>query len=45
MPIKKNYLDSEFKGLGDDDITPLDDDNLDKLLLDDKDSNDGSGKA
>jgi hypothetical protein len=45
MPIKKNYLNFKLKGLGDNDITPLDDDNLDKLLLDNKDSNDRSGKA
>jgi hypothetical protein len=36
MLIKKNYLDSEPKGLRDDDITSLDDDNLNKPLLDDK---------
>jgi hypothetical protein len=45
MPIKKNYLDSKLKGLKDDNITPLDDDNLDKLLLNNKDFNDGLGKA
>jgi hypothetical protein len=45
MPIKKNYLDSELKGLKDDNITPLNDNNLDKLLLNDEDSNNGSGKA
>jgi hypothetical protein len=36
MPIKKNYLDFELKGLKDDDITSLNDNNLDKPLLDDK---------
>ena len=45
MPIKKNYLDFKLKGLRDDDITPFNDNNLDKLLLDNKDFNDGSGKA
>jgi hypothetical protein len=45
MLIEKNYLDSELKGLRDNNITPLDDDNLDELLLDDEDSNNGSGKA
>jgi hypothetical protein len=45
MPIKKNYLNSKLKGLRDDNITPLDDNNLDKLLLDNKDFNNRSGKA
>jgi hypothetical protein len=45
MPIEKNYLDSELKGLRDDDITPLDDDNLDELLLNDEDFNNRLGKA
>jgi hypothetical protein len=45
MPIKKNYLNSKLKGLRDDDITPLNDNNLDELLLNDKDSNNRSGKA
>jgi hypothetical protein len=45
MLIKKNYLDFKLKGLRDDNITPLDDDNLDKLLLNNKDSDDRSGKA
>jgi hypothetical protein len=45
MPIKKNYLDSKPKGLGDNDIIPLNDNNLDELLLDNEDFNDGSGKA
>jgi hypothetical protein len=41
MPIKKNYLDFKLKGLKDNNITPLDD----KLLLNDKDFNNKSGKA
>jgi hypothetical protein len=41
MLIKKNYLNSKLKGLGDDDITPLDD----ELLSDDEDFNNRSGKA
>jgi hypothetical protein len=45
MLIKKNYLDFKLKGLKDDNITPLDDDNLNKLLLDNKDFNNGLGKA
>jgi hypothetical protein len=45
MLIKKNYLDFKLKGLKDNDITPLNDNNLDKLLLDNKDSNNRSGKA
>jgi hypothetical protein len=45
MPIEKNYLDFKLKGLRDNNITPLDDDNLDKLLSDNEDSNDGLGKA
>ena len=45
MLIKKNYLNFKLKGLRDDDITPLDDNNLDELLLDNKDFNDRSGKA
>jgi hypothetical protein len=45
MLIKKNYLNFKLKGLRDDDITPLDDDNLDKLLLDNEDFNDKLGKA
>jgi hypothetical protein len=45
MLIKKNYLDSKPKGLKDDNITPLDDNNLDKLLLNNEDFNNGSGKA
>jgi hypothetical protein len=45
MLIKKNYLNSKPKGLRDDDITPLDDDNLDELLLNNEDFNDGLRKA
>jgi hypothetical protein len=45
MPIKKNYLDFKFKGLRDDDITPLDNDNLNELLSDNEDFNNKSGKA
>jgi hypothetical protein len=41
MPIKKNYLDFKLKGLKDNNITPLND----KLLLNDKDFNNKSGKA
>jgi hypothetical protein len=45
MLIKKNYLDFELKGLRDDDITSLDDDNLDKPLSDDEGFNNKSGKV
>jgi hypothetical protein len=45
MPIKKNYLNFKLKGLKDDDITPLDNNNLNKLLLNNKDFNDKLGKA
>jgi hypothetical protein len=45
MPIKKNYLNSKLKGSGDDNITPFNDNNLDKLLSDNEDFNNGSGKA
>jgi hypothetical protein len=41
MLIKKNYLNFKLKGLRDDNITPLDN----KLLLNDEDFNNGSGKA
>jgi hypothetical protein len=41
MPIKKNYLNFKLKGLRDDNITPLDN----KLLLNNEDFNDKSGKA
>jgi hypothetical protein len=36
MPIKKNYLDFELKGLRDNDITSFDDDDLNKPLLNNK---------
>jgi hypothetical protein len=45
MPIEKNYLNFKLKGSGDNDITPLDDDNLDKLLLDNEDFNNRLRKA
>jgi hypothetical protein len=50
MLIKKNYLDFKLKGLRDDNITPfndnnLNDDNFNKLLLDDKDFNNRLRKA
>jgi hypothetical protein len=45
MLIKKNYLDFKLKGLRDNNITPLDNNNLNELLLDNKDFNDRSGKA
>jgi hypothetical protein len=45
MPIKKNYLDFELKGLRDDDITFLDDDNLNEPLSDDKGFDNESGKV
>jgi hypothetical protein len=41
MLIKKNYLNSKLKGLRDNNITPLDN----KLLLNNEDFNDKSGKA
>jgi hypothetical protein len=45
MLIKKNYLNFKLKGLKDNNITPLDDNNLNKLLLNDKDFNDRLRKA
>jgi hypothetical protein len=45
MLIKKNYLNFKLKGLRDNNITPLDDNNFDKLLLNDKDFNNKLGKA
>jgi hypothetical protein len=45
MLIKKNYLDFKLKGLRDNNITPFNDNNLDKLLLNNKDFNNRSGKA
>jgi hypothetical protein len=45
MPIKKNYLNFKLKGLRDNNITPFNNNNLDELLLNDKDFNNKSGKA
>jgi hypothetical protein len=45
MLIKKNYLNFKLKSLKDDNITPLDNNNLNELLLNDKDFNNRSGKA
>jgi hypothetical protein len=45
MLIEKNYLDFKLKGSGDDNITPFNNDNLDELLLNNKDFNNRSGKA
>jgi hypothetical protein len=45
MLIKKNYLNFKLKGLKNDNITLLDDDNFNKLLLNNKDFNNKSGKA
>jgi hypothetical protein len=45
MLIKKNYLNFKLKSLRDNNITPLDDNNLDELLLNNKDFNNKSGKA
>jgi hypothetical protein len=45
MLIKKNYLNFKLKGLRDDDITPFNNNNLNELLLNNKDFNDRSGKA
>jgi hypothetical protein len=45
MLIKKNYLNFKLKGLKDNNITPLNDNNLNKLLLNDKDFNNRLGKA
>jgi hypothetical protein len=50
MLIKKNYLNFKLKGLKDNNITPfnnnnLNDNNLNKLLLDNKDFNDKLRKA
>jgi hypothetical protein len=36
MSIKKNYLNSELKGLRDDDITSFNDNDLNKPLLNNK---------
>ena len=45
MLIKKNYLDFKLKGLRDDNITPFNDNNLNELLLNNKNFNNKSGKA
>jgi hypothetical protein len=45
MLIKKNYLNSELKGLKDNNITPFNNNNLNKLLLNDKDFDDKLRKA
>jgi hypothetical protein len=45
MPIKKNYLNFKLKGLRDDNITPLNDNNFNELLLNNKDFNNRLGKA
>jgi hypothetical protein len=45
MLIKKNYLNFKLKGLRDNNITPFNDNNLNKLLLNNKDFNNKSGKA
>jgi hypothetical protein len=45
MLIKKNYLNFKLKGLKDNNITPFNDNNLNKLLLNDKDFNNRLGKA
>jgi hypothetical protein len=45
MPIEKNYLDSEPEGSRDDDMTSLDDDDLDEPLSDDEGFDNESGKV
>jgi hypothetical protein len=45
MLIKKNYLNFKLKGLRDNNITPFNDNNLNELLLNDKDFNDKLKKA
>jgi hypothetical protein len=45
MLIKKNYLNFKLEGLRDDDITPFNNDNLNELLLNNKDFNNRLGKA
>jgi hypothetical protein len=45
MPIKKNYLDFELKGLKDDDITSFDNNDLNKPLLNNKGFNNKLGKV
>jgi hypothetical protein len=45
MLIKKNYLNFKLKGLKDDDITPFNNNNLNELLLNNKNFNDKLRKA
>jgi hypothetical protein len=45
MLIKKNYLNFKLKGLKDNNITPFNDNNLNELLLNNKNFNNKSGKA
>jgi hypothetical protein len=45
MLIKKNYLNFKLKDSGDNNITPFNDNNFNKLLLNDKDFNDKLRKA
>jgi hypothetical protein len=45
MLIKKSYLDFKLKGLRDNNITPLNNNNFNELLLNNKDFNDKLGKA
>jgi hypothetical protein len=45
MLIKKNYLNFKLKGLRDDNITPFNNNNFNKLLLNDKDFNNRLRKA
>ena len=45
MLIKKNYLDFKLKSLKDNKITPFNNNNLNKLLLNDKYFNNKLGKA
>jgi hypothetical protein len=45
MLIKKNYLNFKLESLKDNNITPLDNNNFNKLLLNNEDFNNRSGKA
>jgi hypothetical protein len=45
MLIKKNYLNFKLKGLRDDNITPFNNNNLNELLLNNKDFNNRLRKA
>jgi hypothetical protein len=45
MLIKKNYLNFKLKGLRDDNIIPLNNNNFNELLLNNKDFNNRLGKA